>query len=268
MKIFGLENRRKACSLIINDDICFLVCLLIISYGQLWFQETGYLLSSSLALLLSNCFGNPSLFAIYVLCIYMSCWLSRKPDTICARYSLCPIQFVSDTNCADTNCADTICADTICSRYNFYRYNLYMNRADYSCRWCWLLLQVVLTTLAGGAGYSCRWCWLLLQVVLTSLAGGADYSCRLCWLLLQVVLTTLAGGANYSCRWCWLYSCRWCWLYSCRWCWLLAAVASWFLRGRPDPVPGKSRPLHQVFGLQPVRLQDILPGQRDLPVDM
>jgi hypothetical protein len=48
-------------------------------------------------------------------------------DTICARYSLCPIQFVSDTNCADTNCADTICADTICSRYNLCRYNLYMN---------------------------------------------------------------------------------------------------------------------------------------------
>jgi len=48
-KIFGLENRRKACSLIINDDIRFPVCLLIISCGQLWFQETGYLLSSSLA---------------------------------------------------------------------------------------------------------------------------------------------------------------------------------------------------------------------------
>ena len=55
-KIFGLENRRKACSLIINDDICFPVCLLIISCGQLWFQETGYLLSSSLAPLLSNWF--------------------------------------------------------------------------------------------------------------------------------------------------------------------------------------------------------------------
>ncbi len=49
------------------------------------------------------------------------------PDTICARYSLCPIQFASDTNCADTKCADTICADTICSRYNLCRYNLYMN---------------------------------------------------------------------------------------------------------------------------------------------
>jgi hypothetical protein len=55
-KIFGLENRRKACSLIINDDICFPVCLLIISCGQLWFQETGNLLSSSLAPLLSNWF--------------------------------------------------------------------------------------------------------------------------------------------------------------------------------------------------------------------
>ena len=55
-KIFGLENRRKACSLIINDDIRFPVCLLIISCGQLWFQETGYLLSSSLAPLLSNWF--------------------------------------------------------------------------------------------------------------------------------------------------------------------------------------------------------------------
>jgi hypothetical protein len=44
---------------------------------------------------------------------------------------LCPIQFVSDTNCADTkNCADTICADTICSRYNLCRYNLYMNQIN------------------------------------------------------------------------------------------------------------------------------------------
>ncbi len=43
------------------------------------------------------------------------------PDTICSRYSLFPIQFVTDTICADTicadtNCADTICADTICTR--------------------------------------------------------------------------------------------------------------------------------------------------------
>ena len=138
-EIFGLENRRKACSLIINDDICFPVCLLIISCGQLWFQETGYLLSSSLAPLLSNWFRKS--FSFCYLCTmhlyelltkqearYNLCPIQFVPDTICARYSLCPIQFVSDTNCAETNCADTFCADTICSRYNLCRYNLYMYR--------------------------------------------------------------------------------------------------------------------------------------------
>ncbi len=34
---------------------------------------------------------------------------THPPDTFVTRYNLCPIQFVSDTNCADTICADTIC---------------------------------------------------------------------------------------------------------------------------------------------------------------